>query len=262
MLTTDFVPGSPCWFDLGAPDVDAAAAFYGAVFGWEAEGFGDSDFRMLKLGGRLVGGLGKLTEQGARSAWMVYFHTPDVAATTEAARRAGGSVRMAPPEEMPEGRPAQLTDPQGGQFAVWQPGTVKGLEVTDEPGAPCWAELYTTDAAAARQFYGGLFGWQTSDVPMPGGEGGYTLLTPAGLPAERMFGGLLELAPGDLPLTGGLPYWHPVFTVADCDATVAAVTAHGGSVQMGPVDALDIGRMAVCLDPAGADFVLLKPVAR
>src|SRR5205085_1308920 len=35
MITTDFVPGSPCWLDLGARDADAAAAFYRAVFDWQ-----------------------------------------------------------------------------------------------------------------------------------------------------------------------------------------------------------------------------------
>lgn len=41
MITTDFVPGSPCWLDLGAPDVRAAAAFYGTVLGWEYESMGE-----------------------------------------------------------------------------------------------------------------------------------------------------------------------------------------------------------------------------
>src|SRR2546421_670777 len=34
---TDYAPGTPSWVDLGAPDVDASARFYGAVFGvWQA----------------------------------------------------------------------------------------------------------------------------------------------------------------------------------------------------------------------------------
>ncbi|MCX4744392.1 VOC family protein [Kitasatospora sp. NBC_01287] len=261
MLTTDFVPGSPCWIDLGAPDVAAAVAFYGAVFGWEAQSFGEEaeGYAVLRVGGRAVGAVGRLTEAGARSAWTVYFNTPDAGAAAEAVLDAGGTVRLPPTDAGKEGRLAQFTDPQGGRFAVWQPGTMPGMELTDEPGSLCWAELYTTDAAAAKRFYGGLFGWRSSEVPMPGGEGGYTLLTPHGLPPERMFGGLLELRPEHLTLTSGLPYWHPVFTVVDCDATVAKVTAQGGTVQMGPVDAPDIGRMAVCVDPAGADFVLLTP---
>ena len=33
-------------------------------------------------------------------------------------------------------------------------------------GTFCWIELGTTDVAAAKKFYGGLFGWTLTDVPM------------------------------------------------------------------------------------------------
>lgn len=69
----------------------------------------------------------------------------------------------------------------------------------------------------------------------------------------------MEMSEEDLDLTGGKPYWHPVFHVTDCDAAVARVTGNGGSVQMGPEDAEGVGRLAVCLDPSKADFVLLTP---
>ncbi|MET9800311.1 VOC family protein [Streptomyces sp. NPDC006368] len=261
MITTDFAPGSPCWLDLGAPDVPAAADFYRAVFDWEFQSMGPEapDYGVLKLNGRTVAGLGPLTEEGARSAWMIYFRTNDADATTEAVRRSGGTVRVPPMDADGEGRMAQYTDPLGGQFAVWQPGTTKGLEAVDEPGTLSWTELYTTDAAAAKEFYGGLFGWETQDMPLPGDGGVYALITPSGLPPERMHGGLMELSADHLSLTGGRPYWHPVFASADCDETVARVTANGGSVQMGPEDAEGVGRLAVCLDRAGADFVVLTP---
>ena len=29
--------GDPCWVDLGTPDLDAAAEFYGSLFGWSVE---------------------------------------------------------------------------------------------------------------------------------------------------------------------------------------------------------------------------------
>lgn len=38
------------------------------------------------------------------------------------------------------------------------------------------------------------------------------------------------------------------------------MTGNGGRVQMGPQDAEGVGRLAVCLDPANADFVVLTPV--
>ncbi|NYI03478.1 VOC family protein [Allostreptomyces psammosilenae] len=258
MIRTEFT-GAPCWLDLGAPDVPAAAAFYSAVLGWEFQSLGPEmgDFGFFRVEGKTVAGLGKLTEEGARSAWMIYFRTQDADVTTEAVRRAGGTVRVPPTDADGEGRMAQYTDPQGGQFAVWQPGTMLGIEAVDRPGALNWTELYTTDAEAAKEFYGGVFGWQTDAMPMD--EETYWLVTPAGGGQESMQGGIMQLAPEDLGLNGGKPYWHPVFQVADCDAAVASVTGNGGSVQMGPVDAEGVGRLAVCVDPAGADFVVLTP---
>ncbi|MEU9144544.1 VOC family protein [Streptomyces sp. NPDC048349] len=262
MITTDFAPGSPCWLDLGAPDVPAAAAFYGAVLGWDYESMGegeDMEGGMFRKDGKIVAGLGKLTEEGARPAWMIYYSVPDADATTRAVESGGGTVRV-PPRDLDEwGRMAQYNDPLGGQFAVWQPGTNKGVDLVDEPGSLSWTELYTSDASAAKEFYGGVFGWRFSDMELPGGGGTYSLITPAGLPDERMHGGLMELAQGDLVLTKGRPYWHPVFHVPDCDAAVAKVTENGGSVQMGPENAEGVGRLAVCLDPSNADFVVLTP---
>ncbi|MFF4421634.1 VOC family protein [Streptomyces sp. NPDC001549] len=263
MITTDFAPGSPCWLDLGVPDVRAAAAFYGTVLGWDYESMGEGEEGeggMFRKDGKVVAGLGKLTEEGARPAWMIYHSVTDADATTQAVERLGGTVRVAPRDLGEWGRMAQYSDPLGGQFAVWQPGRNAGAELVDAPGSLCWTELYTSDAAAAKEFYGGVFGWQFSDMALPGGGGTYALITPAGLPEERMHGGLMELPAEHLSLTHGRPYWHPVFAVADCDATVAEVTGNGGSVQMGPQDAEGVGRLAVCLDPSSADFVVLTPV--
>jgi predicted enzyme related to lactoylglutathione lyase len=264
VITTDFVPGSPCWLDLGAPDVRAAAAFYGAVLGWDYESMGegeDTEGGMFRKDGKTVAGLGKLTEEGARSAWMIYYRVADADATTQAVERAGGTVRVAPTGLGDWGRMAQYSDPLGGQFAVWQPGKDMGLELVDRPGSLSWTELYTSDAAAAKEFYGGVFGWQFGDMELPGGAGTYSLITPAGLSEERTQGGIMGLRTEDLALANGRPYWHPVFDVADCDAAVARVTESGGSVQMGPEDAEGVGRMAVCLDPSNADFVVLTPAS-
>lgn len=199
MITKDFVAGSPCWLDLGAPDVTAAASFYGTVFGWDFERYTGEDapegmeYGTLKQDGHAVGAIGKLTEEGARSAWTLYFDTPDADATAQAVEKGGGSVRVPPMDAGDMGRMAQFTDPQGGQFAVWQPGKDRGLEAVDEPGTLCWTELMTTDSAAAKEFYGSLFDWQTSDMDLPGGGGVYSLITP-GLPEDRMQGGLMQFA--------------------------------------------------------------------
>jgi predicted enzyme related to lactoylglutathione lyase len=262
MITTDYSPGSPCWLDLGTPDVRSTASFYGTVLGWDYESMGESEEMeggMFRKDGKIVAGLGKLTEEGARSAWMIYFSVADADATTQAVRDAGGTVRVEPQDLDEWGRMAQYNDPLGGQFAVWQPGTSKGVELVDQPGSLSWTELYTSDAAGAKDFYGGVLGWRFSDMELPGGKGTYSLITPAELPEERMHGGIMQLPAENLALAGGRPYWHPVFHVEDCDAAVAKVTENGGSVQMGPEDAEGVGRLAVCLDPANADFVVLTP---
>ena len=261
MLSTDFVPGAPCWLDLGAPDVGRAAAFYGAVFGWDFEsaGEGGGEYGLFRLGGRIVAAAGRLTEEGARSAWTLYFSTPDAAGAAARTEELGGTVRVPPMDADGEGRMAQLSDHLGGQFAVWQPGNTRGLDSVDEPGALMWIELYTTDLTGAKDFYGGLFGWETQDIPLPGGGGTYSMISPAGGGQDLMQGGMMEMAAEHLVLSGGRPSWHPVFQVEDCDRTVARVTENGGSVQMGPEDAEGVGRLAVCLDPSNADFVVLTP---
>ncbi len=94
-------------------------------------------------------------------------------------------------------------------------------------------------------------------MPLPGGGGTYTLVTPANCGEERMHGGIMGVP--EMFGSGGKPYWHPVFGSADCDATVARVKENGGALSMGPETAEGVGRLAVCTDPSGAEFVVLTP---
>ena len=41
------------------------------------------------------------------------------------------------------------------------------------PATINWVDFVSTDLEAATGFYTGLFGWETEDMPMPGGEGIY-----------------------------------------------------------------------------------------
>ncbi|MGA4841466.1 VOC family protein [Streptomyces sp. G45] len=258
MLSTTPVPGTPNWLDLGAPDLDAAAAFYGAVFGWEYQSAGPEagGYGFFLQDGRTVAGLGPLTEQGAASAWTVYFHAADADATAKAVEQAGGTVRVPPGDVFSYGRMAQFTDPAGADFAVWQPGDTQGIEAVSVPGSLTWVELYTTDAAAAKAFYGAVFSWETTDNVM-GPELTYTVLAPSGGGAEAAHGGLMQLPQENLD-AGSAPEWHPYFEVADCDATVARATEAGATVIIPPSDGEGIGRFAMLLDPAGAPFAVIK----
>jgi hypothetical protein len=259
MLGTDFTHGSPCWIDLGSPDTGRATAFYGGVFGWqlvpvgpEAGGYG-----FFQKDGSTVAALGPLTEQGAASAWTVYFRTDDVQATAEAVQQGGGTVRVAPMEVMSGGRMAQFTDPQGTRFAVLQPGrTPGGLEKTSEDDTLVWVELHVPDPVAGIGFYRGLFGWRTEEMQAPGMT--YRVLSLRdGDQQATSFGGVAPLQEG-----GQEPSWVPYFAVADADETVRKTEENGGSVLMPASDVPDVGRIAWLTDTSGAVFAVLKPNPR
>jgi len=259
MLSTNYVPGAPNWVDLGTPDVDAAAAFYGAVFGWKFQSAGPDagGYGMLTLDGKTVAAVGPLTEQGAAPSWTIYFHTADADATASAVTAAGGTVRSGPFDVFTAGRMAHFSDPAGALFAVWQPGDIKGLDAVTDPGTLCWTELHTPDQPAAKAFYGAVFGWVTEDMPM--GEFSYTVVRPAGGGADSSQGGIMPLSP-EMAAAGMSTRWGPYFEVADCDLVVATAAKHGGTVTMSAEDVPGVGRIASFADPAGAPFAVITSV--
>jgi predicted enzyme related to lactoylglutathione lyase len=116
------------------------------------------------------------------------------------------------------------------------------------PGTPSWVDLGTPDPADASRFYSGLFGWSITDGPPE--AGGYRMCMLDGKPVA----GLGPQMNTDMP-----PWWTTYISVADADETAAAIKADGGTVMMDPFDVLDVGRMAVAADPAGAVFSIWQP---
>lgn len=259
MLSINYLPGAPNWVDLGTPDVEAAAAFYGALFGWTFESAGPDagGYGMFTLDGRTVAAVGPLGEPGATSSWTLYFCAPDADATAKAVREAGGTVRAEPFDVFTAGRMAQFTDPAGAQFAVWQPGETTGLGAVTDPGTLCWTELHTTDAAGAKEFYRSVFGWLTEDVPM--GDFTYTIVRPADGDDSSGQGGIMPLTP-EMSGSGMTTRWGAYFEVTDCDAVVAKAGELGGTVIFPAEDVPGVGRMAALADPAGAPFAIITSV--
>jgi uncharacterized protein len=260
MLSTNYVPGAPNWVDLATPDVDAAAAFYGAVFGWEFQSAGPDagGYGMLTLNGRTVAAVGPLMEAGGSPSWTIYFESQNADATAGAVKQAGGVVRAEPFDVFSAGRMGQFSDPARARFAVWQPGETRGLDAVNDPGTLCWTELLTPDPAAAASFYRAVFGWVTHDVPM--GDFIYTLIRPNGTGEDSHQGGIMPISP-EMAAAGTTPSWLPYFEVADCDATVAKAAEYGGTVSMPAQDVPQAGRMAWLTDPAGAPFAVITSVA-
>jgi len=257
MITTENTPRLPGWIDLGSPDPAASAEFYRTVFGWSSESTMSDpeagEYLLLRKDGKAVGGLGSLQDPSAKSDWTVYVRVPDAAPAIETAEALGGTVRVPYMQVGPEGALAQLTDPTGAEFALWEPGTFPGLEAACEDDSLLWVELYTHDPAAAKRFYGELFGWKTDPYPMP--EGAYDMWSTNPGEGPDAFGGIVEVSGGE-PIRD--EKWVPCFMVADTDATVERTREAGGTVLMPPTDAPP-GRLAALTDRFGARFTLLKP---
>ncbi len=117
------------------------------------------------------------------------------------------------------------------------------------PGTPSWVDLQTSDQAAAKQFYGELFGWTYADQPVDE-TNVYSMAQLRGIDVAAI-SGLGEQAAQGVP-----PHWNSYITVDDVEVAVAKVAPAGGTVIAPPFDVMDAGRMAVVQDPTGAMFVL------
>ena len=88
------------------------------------------------------------------------------------------------------------------------------------------------------------------------GEGmAYTTLQVKGQPAAGMYGLTSDMLKQGVP-----PHWMVYFTVLDATQSAAKAKELGGKIVAGPLDAHDIGRMAVIEDPTGAKFALWQPL--
>ncbi len=245
--------GTPCWVDLGAPDVAASTAFYGAVLGWSFVDSGEEygHYTMCQVNGSDAAGIGPKQDPNQPTVWTVYFASDDVDATAASVTASGGTVLAEPFDVGGNGRMAVAMDPAGAAFGIWQAGGTIGSQIYNEPGGLTWEDARLNDVEAGRQFYTAVFGYTYQ--PLPGAPGDYTLFT---LGADPL-GGIGDMmgAPAGTP-----SHWLPYFSVPDTDAAVAVATNGGGALLADPMDS-PFGRMAFLTDPDGARFALAGPPA-
>jgi predicted enzyme related to lactoylglutathione lyase len=108
------------WFEIGAPDVDAAKAFYGPLFGWS---FAPDGPYTLITAPDAAGPSGGIFNTGGNIPPYAVFvvQVADVAATAARAEQIGGKVVVAP-NKLDDGMVvAYLTDPNGSMFALFSP---------------------------------------------------------------------------------------------------------------------------------------------
>jgi predicted enzyme related to lactoylglutathione lyase len=252
---TSYAPGTPCWVELsGTPDVEASQSFYRGLFGWEMPELPNSaelgGYRRAKKDGKDVAGVSPQMQEGQPTVWATYVSVEDAAASVEKVKEGGGQLITEPMDVMGLGTMCVFTDPTGAVCGIWQPGTFAGAELVNEPGAFAWNELGTRDVAAAKAFYGAVFGWGFEDHEM-GEMGTYTEWQQDG----NSIGGMMDV-------TGRLPdeipaHWLVYFAVENTDSALETVKSSGGDVSFGPVD-IPAGRFAIVTDPHGAAFAVIQ----
>jgi uncharacterized protein len=101
------------WFELPAADTDRARDFYGRLFGWHFERFGDDDYHMAaEASGAVYGAPGD-------KGMLAYFGVDDIDAAIARVRELGGEVgaKQAVPGV---GQYAHCSDLDGNRFGLYR----------------------------------------------------------------------------------------------------------------------------------------------
>ena len=108
------------WFEIGTPDVEAAKAFYGPLFGWSFAP--DGDYTLISAQGAAGPSGGIFATSGGIPPYAVFVvRVADVAAAAARASELGGKV-VAGPMTLPDGMAvAYVADPDGSVFGLFSP---------------------------------------------------------------------------------------------------------------------------------------------
>jgi len=249
MDITTHTPGSFCTTVLRTRDPQRAAGFYHALVGWTTEEVpGVAGHLLLQFHGKTVASVHRIAE--GSDQWVPQVSVESIERTTGEAVKLGAMVLDT--ADIPGfARLATLCDPEGAVFGLWQPAPHQGAQLMEEVGSLWWIEVLSNDVAGAREFYGRLFGWTSSET------------------AFEPFASYIVFKRGDVQEGGLLPIghdwgisptWNSIFSVDDCGATLERAKSLGGStifVHTVP----KAGRIGSLSDPGRAVFVIRGPVS-
>ena len=124
MEDTAAVPGTLCYFEIPAPDLEKAGDFYRSVFAWRVEVSGQY-MSCSAADGQLLCGLDPIKRPAPDGGILIYLKVGDIAATLDRIREAGGAVVLgkSPVGSDPQwGFSAVFRDPGGNQIGLWSRG--------------------------------------------------------------------------------------------------------------------------------------------
>lgn len=232
--------GDVGYFSLWVPDVERAAAFYGAVLGWT---YAERSPYSRMIRGSSSRALVALDAPNAefwpdpRPGGFCSRAVADIDAAVARIRAAGG--RSTDPQDTPYGRSADCVDDQGMPFSLHErePGTLRPPMNGTDPGDVAYLTMQVPDSARARSFHAAVFGWTFTGGHV---EDGWQVDGPA--PMTGMSGGHAH------------PDLVPMYRVSDVEAAVARVRAAGGTAT--DPERAPYGISSDCTDDQGLRFYL------
>ena len=222
--------GDVGYVSLWTPDADRAAAFYGHVLGWT---YDPATHQVTNTKQRI----GMFSVPGLITLFCCYA-VADLQGARQAILDGGGQVDEA--EEFDFGTVLGATDPNGMEFAVFQPrlGAPRPELNGSGPGELSYITYEVVDSSAFKAFYSGVLFWTFEPGHIDDGWGVQQTHPMAGVA-----GGNQEQVT--------VPMW----TVADIDAAVARVREAGGTIIEEPSQQ-SYGKSAHCSDDQGTRFYL------
>jgi predicted enzyme related to lactoylglutathione lyase len=238
--------GDVSYITLGLPDVARGRAFYGSVLGWRFSPGNSEHGAQVDVIVPMMGLWDGEQPAGDRVHGAVLgFRVDDIASAVSSVRSHGGTISE--PHREPYGLAAEGFDDQGIPFYLHEMPGVGGEHASpsefhngDFEGDVSYLTMVVPDLAAARAFYGGVFGW-TFNIGRAGGAQVNGVAPQIGMTTKPEAG----------PATPGVIL---CYRVGDLASAVQRVGEAGGTARA-PVQR-PYGRESLCGDDQGTPFYL------
>ena len=242
-LPTERLAGFPCWIELYTPDIDASAAFYRDLLGWEitrAEP-GEPLTTEVHHDGRLIASFEPADAAPGDPGWQVSFMVDDVRTAAAAAERTGGNVVVEPTGVTATMAYALAADPDGNVVGLLEDEDCEG-PYPYQAGMPVWFDVLASDLEPAERFYREVAGWSTRRLTIADQEQDFYTSVVGGRSVSGV--GRAGYFGEEIPSR-----WRIYFGVEDADVPVRL---HPGGGPVVGADVVDVegGRQGGVLDPA------------
>lgn len=247
------IQGRWVWGELIADNVEAEKTFYREVFGWQYDSYGTGKdvYTLIRANGRPIGGIvhyAKPADAQRSARWVALMSVPDVKRATDQAVASGGKVLVPPKHLLGRGEVAVLGDPEGAIFGVIHATGGDPPDALPSYSTWFWLELWAKDGSRMADFYRPIGAYTTTRQEDPGDRPELRLVA-NGYPRAA----ILELDSKDYPST-----WLPYVRVEDLQQCLASIVRAGGSILVAPSPEIRDGKVAVFLDPLGAEVAVAE----